>query len=57
MRELTTTLLDALGVLLVAAGAGAGAWQVIGGGGLAVSGAVVLAGSALAARSGKGGGG
>jgi hypothetical protein len=50
MRELVTTLLDTLGLLLVAAGAGVGAGRVIGWSGLAVSGLVVLAGSALAAR-------
>jgi hypothetical protein len=50
MRELVTTLLDTLGLLLVAAGAGFGAGRVIGWSGLAVSGVVVLAGSALAAR-------
>ncbi|WP_381797280.1 hypothetical protein [Streptomyces niveus] len=51
MREQITTALDALGLLLVAAGAGAAAGMVIGWAGLAVSGAVVLAGSVLAART------
>ncbi|MFE6025545.1 hypothetical protein [Streptomyces niveus] len=50
MREQITTALDALGLLLTAAGAGAAAGTLIGWAGLAVSGAVVLAGSMLAAR-------
>ncbi|MBL7494463.1 hypothetical protein I6A60_01880 [Frankia sp. AgB1.9] len=50
MREAVTTALDALGLLLVAAGAGAAACSLVGLGGLAASGAVVLGGSALAAR-------
>ncbi|MGW1796940.1 hypothetical protein ACWCQN_13235 [Streptomyces sp. NPDC001984] len=50
MREAFTTALDALGLLLVAAGAGAGAYPVMGWGALAVSGGVVLSGSWLAAR-------
>lgn len=45
-----TTLLDAVGLLLVAAGAGAGAGALIGWSGLAVSGAVVLAGSWWSSR-------
>ncbi|MEU0397953.1 hypothetical protein ABZ208_35410 [Streptomyces sp. NPDC006208] len=56
MRERLTSLLDALGLLLVAAGSGAAAGTVIGWAGLAVSGVVVLAGSAAAARWGGGSG-
>lgn len=52
MREYITDALDALGLLAVAGGAGAGAATYIGWWGLAVSGAVVLAGSHLAARLG-----
>jgi hypothetical protein len=48
-----TTALDAAGLLLVAAGAGAAAYQLIGWAALAVSGAVVLAGSWLAAGPGR----
>lgn len=50
MREKVTTLLDVLGLLLVAAGAGAEACSLVGLGGLAASGLVVLGGSAFAAR-------
>lgn len=50
MRELMTTALDVTGLLLVAAGVGAGAYLVVGWAALAVSGGVVLLGSALAAR-------
>jgi hypothetical protein len=50
VRELMTTALDVAGLLLVAAGAGAGAYLVLGWAALAVSGVVVLAGSALAGR-------
>lgn len=56
MRELVTTLLDVLGLLLVAAGAGMAAAMWVGWGGLAVSGAIVLAGSALADRMARRGG-
>lgn len=45
-----TTLLDLLGLLLIAAGVAAGAWLVIGPAALAVAGAVVLAGSWLTDR-------
>jgi hypothetical protein len=48
MRELVTTLLDALGLLAVAGGAGVFASQWIGWAGLAVAGVVVLAGVRLA---------
>lgn len=54
MRELMTTLLDAAGLSLVAAGACAAAYPVIGWAGLMVSGGVVLVGSWLAARQGAG---
>ncbi len=57
MRDIITTLLDALGLLLVAAGAGAGAYELIGWPAAALSGAVVLGGSWLAARQGAPGGG
>ncbi|GGV34145.1 hypothetical protein GCM10010182_67510 [Actinomadura cremea] len=52
MRDLVTTLLDVAGLGLIAAGAAAAAWPVIGGGGLAVAGGVVLGGSWLASRVG-----
>lgn len=48
MREEITTALDAVGLLLLAAGATAAAWQLIGPSSLAVGGVVVLAGSWLA---------
>lgn len=54
MRERTTTVLDAAGLLLVSAGAGAGAYRWLGWAALAVSGVVVLAGSWLAAGGRKG---
>lgn len=54
MRERVTTLLDALGLLLVAGGAWAALWPVIGGAALVAAGGVVLAGSWLAARGGGG---
>lgn len=50
MRDIMTTFLDTLGLLLVAAGAGAAACEAIGWTGLAASGVVVLGGSWLAAR-------
>ncbi|MEU1736472.1 hypothetical protein [Streptosporangium sp. NPDC020145] len=53
MRELVTTLLDVLGLLLVAAGAGAALLPWIGWGALTASGAVVLAGSWWAARQAR----
>ena len=49
MREVVTTLLDALGLLLVAAGAAA-VWPVIGWASLLAAGVVILAGSQIAAR-------
>ena len=48
MREVLTTALDALGLLLIAAGLAALAYQWIGLASLGVAGAVVLAGSAVA---------
>jgi hypothetical protein len=53
VRELVTTLLDVLGLLLVAAGVGAAAFPVIGWACVGVSGVVVLAGSFAAARLGR----
>ena len=50
MREFTTTLLDATGLLLVAAGTVGGAWPYVGAWALSVGGGVVLAGSWLASR-------
>lgn len=45
MQNLVTTLLDTLGLLLVAAGLAAAAWMLIGPAALVVGGLVVLAGS------------
>jgi hypothetical protein len=42
VRELVTTLLDTLGLLLVAAGATGAAWRLTGPGALAVGGLIVL---------------
>ena len=53
MRDLVTTALDTLGLLLLAAGAAAGAYRVIGWSGLAAAGVVVLAGSWWFARPPK----
>lgn len=49
MREHLTTALDALGLLLVAAGLGALAYRWIGWACLAVAGVIVLGGSFVAA--------
>lgn len=49
MRELLTNLLDALGLLLVAAGVGAFTYRWIGWAALAVAGVVVLTGSQVSA--------
>lgn len=49
MRWVTTSL-DVLGLLLVAAGAGAGAWLLVGPVAFAVAGGVVLGGSWLTDR-------
>lgn len=53
MRAILTTALDALGLLLIAAGLGALTYQWIGWTCLAVAGAVVLGGSMLAAGQGR----
>jgi hypothetical protein len=45
---MVTTLLDVLGLLLVAAGAAAAVWPWLGGASLAAAGVIVLAGSWLA---------
>ncbi|MGI5288038.1 hypothetical protein ACQEVF_32500 [Nonomuraea polychroma] len=50
MREVVTTLLDVLGLLLVAAGVAAALAPLIGWACLGPAGVVVLAGSWLAAR-------
>lgn len=50
MREFVTTLLDAAGLGLVAAGVTGGTWTYIGPWALSVGGGVVLAGSWLASR-------
>jgi hypothetical protein len=50
MRDLLTSLLDVLGLLLVAAGVCAALFPAIGWAGLAGSGVVVLAGSWWSAR-------
>lgn len=50
MREFVTTLLDTLGLLLLAAGVAGGLWPWIGAWALSIGGAVVLAGSWFAAR-------
>lgn len=54
MPDLVTTLLDVLGLLLVALGAGAALFPLIGWAATAASGAVVLGGSWAAARSQRG---
>lgn len=56
MRERMTTVLDTVGLLLVAGGAGAVVFRWLGWGALSVTGAVVLAGSWLAAGGGRKGG-
>ena len=53
MRDHVTTLLDALGLLLIAAGLGYVAYQWIGFAALAVSGVLVLAGSVIGAGLGR----
>lgn len=50
MNAMATVLLDALGLLLLAAGAAALLWPLLGLGCLLVAGLVVLAGSAWASR-------
>ncbi|WP_328962964.1 hypothetical protein [Streptomyces virginiae] len=51
MRSVVTTLLDALALLLIAAGAAWGLAPWIGGFALTVAGVVILAGSLWSARS------
>lgn len=53
MRDLVTTLLDALGLLLIAAGVGAAAFRWLSWACLAVAGVVVLAGSSYAHWQGR----
>lgn len=54
VRDLLTSLLDAVGLLAVAAGVGAGLAPWVGWFGLAVAGVIVLGGSLLAdARTGR----
>lgn len=50
MRENVTTLLDAVGLVLIAAGAGFALAHFVGAAACAVTGVVLLAGSWLAAR-------
>lgn len=50
MRDLITTALDVLGLLLVAAGLAFYLWPQLGGAALAVSGALILVGSMLSDR-------
>ena len=54
MLELVTTLLDTLALLLIAAGATAAVWPYVGPSALALGGLIVLAGSQLAVRRGRG---
>lgn len=53
MRDLVTTILDMLGLLLLAAGAVGALWPLVGPASLAVGGVVVLVGSWLASRTVK----
>lgn len=53
MRTILTTLLDALGLLLIAAGLAALTYQWLGWACLAVAGVIVLAGSVFAAGQGQ----
>lgn len=55
MRELVTTLLDVLGLLLIAAGVVALLLPVMGWGALVAAGVVVLAGAAWAHRQARAG--
>lgn len=50
MRELVTTLLDMVGLLLIAAGIAGGLWPFAGAWSLCPAGVVVIAASWLAAR-------
>jgi hypothetical protein len=54
VSDVVTTLLDAIGLLLLAAGAAAAVWPWVGATGLGLAGVVVLAGSALSARLQRG---
>jgi drug/metabolite transporter (DMT)-like permease len=54
MRETITTALDVLGLLLVTAGLVFFLWPQIGGGSLAIGGAVILFASALSDRPAPG---
>lgn len=54
MRAILTTLLDALALLLIAAGLAALTYRWIGWACLAVAGGIVLVGSAFAARPKRG---
>lgn len=49
-RAFMTTLLDTVGLLLLAAGVAGGAWPFVGAFALALGGVVVLVGSALSSR-------
>lgn len=50
MRDLLTSLLDVLGLLLVAAGVGAAVFSLIGWAALAAAGVVVIGGSLLSSH-------
>lgn len=50
MRDFVTTLLDAAGLSLVAAGVSGGLWPLVGAWALCVGGVVVLAGSQVSDR-------
>jgi len=50
VREFVTTLLDTLGLLLIAAGMVGGAWAYIGASALCIGGVVLLAGAWLASH-------
>lgn len=50
IKELITTVLDVLALLLLAAGTGVYVWQVHPGYGLVAAGLVVMGGSAIAER-------
>jgi hypothetical protein len=53
VSDFVTTLLDAAGLLLLAAGVAGGAWPYVGAWALSAAGVVVLVGSWLAARGGS----
>ncbi|MCY0962987.1 hypothetical protein [Streptomyces sp. H27-H5] len=55
MSGVVTTLLDALALLLIAAGLALGLWPYAGGFALSAAGVVVLAGSLWSARGGGSG--